>query len=175
MSGTAVRMNDRAAELREAFDRSFAQAARSEIGAVERLLGIRIGADPYVLRLTELSGLFADKKISSLPSPVPELLGIAGFRDTVLPVYDLGMMLGCPRAAAPRWMVVTAVARIGLAFDGFDGYLSLQDAIIVPEARTGTREGHVREILQTGVARPIIDLPSIFEAIGRRAGHHRQT
>src|SRR5215218_10100104 len=96
--GSAVPTN-RAAELREAFDRSFAQLATSEADVVESLLGIRIGTDPYGLRLGELSGLFADKKITRLPSPVSELLGIAGFRGAVLPVYDLGMLLGCPRAA----------------------------------------------------------------------------
>ena len=128
-----------------------------------------------MLRLGELSGLFADKKVTWLPSPVSELRGIAGFRGAVLPVYDLGMLLGCPRAAAPRWMVVTAAARIGLAFEGFDGYLSVRDAVIVPEARTETREWHVREILRAGFARPIIYLPSILEAIGRLAGQNRQT
>jgi purine-binding chemotaxis protein CheW len=167
-------MNDRAAELRDAFDRSFALVARPPAGAAESLLRIRVGADPYILRLGGLSGLFADKKITRLPSPVSQLLGIAGFRGAVLPIYDLGMLLGTAKAAAPRWMVVTAAARIGLAFDGFDGYLSIQDAVVVPEARTDTCEGHVREILHTEVTRPIIDLPSILEAIARLAGQNRQ-
>jgi hypothetical protein len=70
---------------------------------------------------------------------------------------------------------VTAAARIGLAFEGFDGYLSVRDAVIVPEARTETREWHVREILRGELARPIIDLPSILETIGRLAGRNRQT
>jgi chemotaxis signal transduction protein len=175
MSVTAARINDRAAELREAFDRSFAQVASSEAGAVENLLAIRVGADPYALRLSELSGLFADKKITWLPSPVSELRGIAGLRGAVHSVYDLGMLLGAPRAVAPRWIVVPSAARIGLAFEGFDGYLSVRGAAIVPEARTETREWHVREILRTEVARPIVHLASILEAIGRRAGHDRQT
>jgi chemotaxis signal transduction protein len=175
MSVSAVLINDRAAELREAFDRSFAQVARSEAGAAENLLGIRVGADPYVLRLGELSGLFADKKITWVPSPVSELRGIAGFRGAVLPIYDLGMLLGAPRAAAPRWTVVLAAARIGLAFEGFDGFLSVQGAVIVPEARTETREWHVREILRSEPVRPLIYVPSILEAIGRLAGQNRQT
>ena len=175
MSVTAARINDRAADLREAFDQSFAQATRSDAGTVENLLGIRIGADAYALRLSELSGLFADKKVTWLPSHVSELCGVAGLRGAVLPVYDLGMLLGAPRAVAPRWIAVTAAARIGLAFEGFDGYLSVRDAVIVPEARAETPEWHVREILQTEFARPIIHLASILEAIGRRVGHDGHT
>lgn len=175
MSVSTALRNNRAADLRAAFDRSFAYAARSEAGVVESLLGIRIGGNPYGLRLGELSGLFADKKITRLPSPVSELLGIAGFRGAVLPVYDLGMLLGCPRAAAPRWMVVAAAAQIALAFEGSDGYLSAEGTVIVPEARTESRDWHVREILRAEFARPIIYLPSILEAIGRLAGQNRQT
>jgi purine-binding chemotaxis protein CheW len=172
--GTAVPIN-RAADLRQAFDHSFAHVATPEADVVERLLGIRIGSDPYGLRLGELAGLFADKKITRVPSPVSELLGIAGFRGAVLPVYDLGMLLGCPRAAAPRWIVVAAAARIGLAFEGSDGYVKARGALIVPEGRTESREWHVREILRAECARPIIYLPSILEAIGRLAGQNRQT
>jgi len=44
--------------------------------------------------MAEVSGLFADKKVTRLPSPVSELSGIAGLRGAVLPVYDLAMLLG---------------------------------------------------------------------------------
>jgi purine-binding chemotaxis protein CheW len=175
MTVLAATMTDRVVELRETFDRSFAKVTSSDAGTVERLLGIMVGDDPYLLRLSELSGLHVNKKVTWLPSPVTELLGIAGFRDEVVPVYDLGMLLGAAKAAAPRWMVVTADARIGLAFASFDGYLNVPSAAIVAEARVETRDWHVREILRTEYARPIIHLPSILEAIGRRAaGHDKQ-
>jgi chemotaxis signal transduction protein len=170
-------MNERADELRQAFDRSFALAPNTEADAdaVENLLAVRVGSRPYVLRLAEVSGLFVDRKVTWLPSPVTELLGITGLRGTVLPVYDLGMLLGCPRAAAPRWLLVAAATPVGLAFDGFDGYLSVQPDAIVPAFRAESRERHVREILQTGVARPIIRLSSVLETIKNRSGHDRQT
>jgi purine-binding chemotaxis protein CheW len=142
---------------------------------VEKLVAVRVGSHPYALRLAEVSGLFVDKKITWLPSPVSELLGIAGLRGAVLPVYDLGMLLGCPKAAAPRWLLVTAAISIGLAFDGFDGYLSVRPEMIVPELRAESRQRHVREILQTDVARPIIHLPSVLETIRKRGGQDRQT
>jgi chemotaxis signal transduction protein len=145
--------SSRAAELRDAFDRSFTQAPSPEAGAVENLLAIRLGANPYALRLSDVSGLFADKNTTWLPSPVPELLGMAGIRGTVLPVYDLGMLLGCPRAAAPRWLVVAAGAPVALAFEAFDGYMSV-------------RAGGIEQQVQT-----VIDLHSILEQIRNRCGH----
>jgi len=153
MSVNDAGTKDRVAELRDAFDQSFARAPSPDTGAVENLLAIRIGANPYALRLTDVSGLFADKKVTWLPSPAPELLGMAGIRGTVLPVYDLGMLLGCPRAAAPRWLVVVAATPVALAFEAFDGYLSVR------------AEGIERQ-LQT-----VIDLPSVIEKIRNRCGH----
>ena len=49
-------------ELRRAFDRSFAEApgGAPEADALESLLAIRVGGDPYALRLSEIAGLFAD-------------------------------------------------------------------------------------------------------------------
>lgn len=170
MTTSDGRETDRVTELREAFDRSFAQAPSSEAAAVENLLAIRVGADPYVLRMTEVSGLFADKKVTRLPSPVSELSGIAGFRGAVLPVYDLAMLLGYPRAASPRWLVVIAVTPVALAFDSFDGYLNTQEAEIVQEARPEEHERHVRAVVQTvDLVRPLISLASVLEWIRSRA------
>jgi CheW-like domain len=177
MSSHEALMDERADDLRRAFDRSFALApnARADGTIVENLLAVRIGPHPYALRLSEVSGLFVDKKITWLPGPVSELLGIAGLRGTVLPVYDLGMLLGCPRAAAPRWLLLTGATPVGLAFEGFDGYLSALSGAIVQEAGAGAADRHVREILHTEVARPIIHLPSVLETIRNRGGHNRQT
>jgi purine-binding chemotaxis protein CheW len=177
MSGDVARVNVSADELRLAFDRSFATApsAENDTASTENLLAVRVGSHPYALRLAEVSGLFADKKITWLPSPSAALRGIAGLRGTVIPVYDLGMLLGYPRAAAPRWLLVTATTPVGLSFDGFDGYLSVRRGAIVPEARVEAVERHVREVLHAEVARPIIHLPSVLEAIRNLGGRDRQT
>jgi chemotaxis signal transduction protein len=174
MSGGMAGVNERADALRRAFDQSFATAPGTETdtAGVENLLAIRVGSHPYVLRLAEVSGLFADKKITWLPSPLPELRGIAGLRGMVLPVYDLGMLLGSARAAAPRWLLVTATTPVGLAFDGFDGYLSVRPETIVPEVRAEARERHVREVVRTvDVVRPLVSLTSVLESIKSRASH----
>jgi chemotaxis signal transduction protein len=170
-----VSADDRAAQLRAAFDQSFARISIAESTALENLLAIRIGADRYALRLADASGLFADKKVTWLPSPAPELLGVAGFRGVMLPVYDLGMLLGLSKAAAPRWLVVTAATPVGLAFEGFDGFLRVRPEAIVARVRDGARERHVAAFLEAEVARPVIDVASVLATIESRAAHDRLT
>lgn len=172
MTTSDARETNRVTELREAFDRSFAQAPSTEAAAVENLLAIRVGPDPYVLRMNEVAGLFADKKVTRLPSPVSELSGIAGFRGAVLPVYDLATLLGYPRPASPRWLVVIAITPVALAFEEFDGYVTHREEAIAQEPQLGARGGHVREVVQAGgLVRPVISLVSVLEWIRHRASH----
>jgi len=177
MSGPQPHTNARVGAMRTAFDRSFALAPGAQIGAaaVENVLTVRLGPHPYALRLADVSGLFVDRNVTWLPSPVAELLGIAGLRGTILPVYDLGMLLGHRRAAAPRWLLVAAATPVGLAFDGFDGYLSVRREAIVPASRGETLEPYVREMLRAEITRSVIHLPSVLEAIRNLGGPDRQT
>jgi chemotaxis signal transduction protein len=175
MNANETLKSQTAVALQVAFDRSFSRAPSTDIAVVEKLLAIRVGSQPYVLRLADVSGVFVDKKITWLPSLVAELRGIAAVRGQILPIYDLAMLLGYPRAAAPRWLLMTAAMPVGLAFDGFDGYLSVRRASIVADARIEAVELHVREILQTEIARPVIHLPSVLETISNRGGYDGQT
>ena len=65
-----------AAVLRRLFDDSFAAAATVESARLEGLLAIRLGSDPYALRLSEIAGLHAGVKIVPVPSANAQLLGI---------------------------------------------------------------------------------------------------
>jgi purine-binding chemotaxis protein CheW len=175
MSGPAS--DDRAAVLREAFDLSFAGTPAERGVAGENLLAIRIGADRYALRLGSVSGLVAGKQITWVPSPVPELLGIAGFRGTVHPVYDLAMLLGYPKAASPRWIVLTAPESIGLAFEGFDSFMSVTPESVVSRARSdpsGSRL-HVNAFLESGGTYPVVDIESVIASIARKTANDSGT
>jgi chemotaxis signal transduction protein len=177
MSGHEAGGNERAADaLRQAFDRSFTLALDTDVdtAGVENLLAVRVGSRPYALRLAEVSGLLVDKKVTWLPSPVAELLGIVGLRNMLLPIYDLGMLLGCPRAVAPRWILVAAARPVGLAFEGFDGYLSARSGAIVADTRPQGIERPVREILNAEAGRPLIHLPSVLDTIRNRGRHDTQ-
>ena len=168
MSALWTPPTDRVAELRDAFDRSFAEAP-SEADAREDLLHVRLGAATYSLRLTEISGVFADMIITPLPSPVPALLGLVGLRGAILPVYDLRAMLGYVVEAKPRWLAIAEGISVGLAFDGFEGHIRVAREAILPSAGGEARIGHVREVvrLDTG-SRPIISVASVLEAITNR-------
>jgi chemotaxis signal transduction protein len=164
-------MRDRAAELRQLFDRSFAQALRADDAGTESLLAVRIRSHGYAVRLSDIAGVFVDKKVTPLPSAVAELLGLAGFRGTVLPVYNLGRLLGYTSAQPPPWLIVTAGTAVGLAFDAFDGHLRVDPGAIVPDLRGGLREQHVRDVLHADVARPIVDVASVLASIRRLTQH----
>jgi len=77
----------RVSELREAFDRRFAEPAGADAGATQDdFLTITIGADPYAMRLSEVAGLYLTPRITPLPGSVPALLGLVGLRGALVPV-----------------------------------------------------------------------------------------
>ena len=71
----------RAEQLRRSFDASFARAHATDERASDRLLAVRVGDDPYALRLAQVLALHADRKIVPIPSTAGGLLGIAGRAD----------------------------------------------------------------------------------------------
>ena len=173
MMADELRVEATAESLRRAFDNSFAEPLRVASDRLEDLLAIHVASDPYALRLSEITGLFVDRRITPLPGPMPELLGIAGFRGVMIPVYDLGALCGYPGARAPRWLVLSGTETgVGLAFDQFDGHVRLPREAIAPEDRVDASRGHAREVARTASgARPIIQLSSVLDAI-RARGHH---
>ncbi|MBI4467947.1 MAG: chemotaxis protein CheW [Acidobacteria bacterium] len=168
------RLSATAEELRRAFDRSFAEAPAAESPEIEDLLAIGMGSDPYALRVSEIAGLFAGQKVSPLPGPLPELVGIAGLRGEVVPVYDMPALLGYSGAETLRWIVLVVTGEtVALAFDQFDGHVRLERKAVAPEDRDNSARRHVREVARIAdVVRPIIHLPSLLQAIKALARHH---
>jgi chemotaxis signal transduction protein len=163
----------RAGTLRREFDEAFARVAGRQGAPVEDLLAIRVSGDPYALRLAECAGLFVDRNVTPLPTAVPELLGLAGFRATLVPVYDLRALLGYPRGEAPRWMVsATGSAVVALAFDAFEAHLRVERAALVADDAPAQR--HAPRLARLpGGARPLLSVPSLLEAIEARARSDR--
>lgn len=166
MTSASPQFTDRAAELRAAFDRSFAAPLRIDATITQDLLAIRVGAEPYAIRLSQVSGLFADKTITRVPGGVAALLGIAGFRGAIVPVYSLRTLLGHAGAQSPRWLVTAAVAPVAFAVELFERQLRVpQDAIRARQAHAETTN-YAREFIRTqDVVRPVLHLPSVFDAI----------
>lgn len=159
----------RAEALRAAFDATFAHAHAVAAGGDVPVLTLRAGGVTYAAPLAEIGGLHVDRRITALPGPSPELRGVAAVRGTLLPVYDLAMLLGSPRAVAPRWMITIRDSAVGLAFDAFDGHLLVSAGALV--STRDARDGYVRGLVRTADAEwPLLSLPSILESMTRRPG-----
>jgi len=167
----------RAAELRLAFDSSFADAPAAASAPTTALLAIGVGSNSYALRLAEISGLYADKKITPVPTETRDLLGLTGFRGVLIPVYDLRSLLGYSVITAtaaitmPRWLVLVASKTpVAMAFEQFDGYLGVAAELIVPETSRASGRPYVFGTVPTADGlRPIVGLDSILDSIRQRA------
>ena len=165
-----------AARLRQEFDLTFAQPLVAAQQAGTTLISIRVRADPFALPLQAIAGLFVDRAVTPIPTPYRDLLGVTGFRGAVIPVYDLGVILGYPAAARPRWLTLSSGrSPIGLAFDAFEGTERIAAAPDEDSAAAGSGGGgpHLRHVARTtgGPPRPIVDIPSILDAIDRRSAN----
>ena len=164
----AKQLDDKLRALRGEFDQSFAVAVAERGAAPLDFLTIRIAGDPYALRLSELASLHADRKPVAAPSPLPELLGIAGFRGILTPVYDLGALLGYPAQVASKWLVVAQWSSpIAFAFEAFEAHLRIPaDQVLLETGETGAAvTGAVRDGRR---AVPLLHLPSLVAGIAQR-------
>jgi chemotaxis signal transduction protein len=166
MNDKSSHLADRSEELRRAFDRSFAAPAHVDTAPTEDLLAIRTGSEAGAIRLSEIVGLFADKKITRVPSQVAALLGVAGFRGAIVPVYDLHILIGHPMTKTARWLVIASGAPVAFAFEVFDGHLRIsRDAIMGQEANEQTRKYVSGVVRIQDVVRSIVDLSAVLDAI----------
>ncbi len=162
--------------LRERFDASFGEPPRTAAVEVHELLALRARGEPYALRLRQTLGLYADRPVTPLPGPVPALLGVAAFSGTIVPVYDLGVLLGGDPSATPRWLVLAAgPAPLAVAFAELDGHLRVASGDIVaePDGRA-LRAGLSGMVTLPGGARPLVDLPAVRAMVSASAApdHH---
>ena len=161
------------ADLRRSFDQAFASPPRRAQDEVEPLLAIRVAGSPCALKVREIAGLATGRRIVPLPSRISELLGLAGIRGRLVPVYSLAALLGYGQGTAPeRWLLQCGTdERFGLAFEEFEGYLRAprSDVYVVSQAEAARR--HVEEVVRVGAAvRPVVDVASVMEAVKGRGG-----
>jgi chemotaxis signal transduction protein len=160
-----------APELRRLFDRSFAEPRRPPSGASEDLIAVRVGGDPYALRLAEIAGLQVDRKVVAVP-PSPGATGgfrgVVAVRGNLAPVYDLRALLGYPDGPAGRWLALVGAPPIALEVELFESFLRVGKADLT--AGAAANRPFVREALsRDGLARPLIHVASLVEAIARRS------
>jgi chemotaxis signal transduction protein len=165
------RASERAAALRLAFDRGFAEPLRPGTDLSEALIAIRVGGERYAMRLGEIAGLFADKKVTPVPGGDASLIGIAGFRGAIVPVYGLAALLGQASAQRPRWLVIASAAPVALAFEAFEAQLSVPPDAILPAQSGSKARSCIRDFVRAShFSGPVIHLPSVLDAIKSRRG-----
>jgi purine-binding chemotaxis protein CheW len=154
--------------LRAAFDQSFAEPVAGERPEQLDFLAVRIAGDPYALRLSEIQSLHASRSVVMAPSELPELLGIAGFRGVLTPVYDLARVLGYGAEPAAKWLVVVQHARpVAFAFAAFEAHLRVTHKSV--SAAAIEDNASVRGAVQRGAnALPLLHLPSLVAGIAQR-------
>jgi chemotaxis signal transduction protein len=119
------------------------------------------------MRLSEIAGLFADRKITRVPGSKAALLGIAGFRGALVPAYSLRALLGLSGTQAPRWLAIAAAAPVAFAFDAFEGHLRVSADAIMPRQSRGEIKGFAPNFIRADdLARPVIDLSAAVAALG---------
>lgn len=166
MTDAAGGLLEQAAKLRTAFDRAFAAPLRPDAAITYDLLAIRVGAEPYAVRLSDVNGLFVDRRITRIPGNNTSLLGIAGFRGAIVPAYSLSALLGQSQPQAPRWLVIAAAPPVALAFDLFEGHLRATADAILPQQSHAQIRGYAPNFVRNGgIVRPILDLVSVVEAL----------
>ena len=144
-----------AADLRQAFDASFADPHPAAPGAQLGLLLVTVADTPYAIALDQVSAIHVDLRIGLVPSSERTLVGLATVRNVIVPVHDLAVALGMrPQAADARWVVVTAAepAR-AWAFDRLEAQVRIDAA---------ARSGGSVEV--AGQARRLLDLEELRHA-----------
>jgi purine-binding chemotaxis protein CheW len=117
--------HDTAADLRRDFDSAFAAPMASRVVDVVDLLALRLGGQAVAVRLADITGVLARPRIVRLPSTTPHLLGLAGIRGRVVPVFHLAALLGHHDDSDElRWLLLCGVDEpVALAFASFEGHL----------------------------------------------------
>jgi len=162
-------MSSQSAELRRAFDAAFALPARAPDETLEDVIAIRVGAEDYVVRGRELSGIAENRKLSPVPSSAPDLLGLVSVRGLLVPVFGLPSLLGYAADSEPlRWLLLVGTDEpLALAFHALTGFSRLPKSAFSP----AEGPGKARETVSfEGQVRVVIGVPALVASIRERLG-----
>jgi chemotaxis signal transduction protein len=155
--------------LRLEFDDSFKVARPPFEAEWEDLLAIRLGREPFALRLCEVATIVAGTPVTPVPSQHPALLGLAGLRGVLVSVFDLGSLLGLARAPSAKWILRVKDSSTALGFAELEGQLR------VPARDVSAANAHEQRAVKGqlhGVARvwPLLDLSGLVRGLERATG-----
>lgn len=160
------------ARLKREFDETFAKPPARQ-AAHESFLGLGLRGDPYALRIGQIEGIVTERRIVPLPTAVSAFAGLTAHRGSLVPVYDLGMLLGYTPASTLPWIatVRASEALVGFGFDRFDGHYR----VIAAEPTPGdpSPSGHLSFAPGLPAGRPVIDILSLLDSVLRLETNER--
>lgn len=145
---------ERAADMRRAFDATFARAPETSSARTEDFLLVHVAGDPFAMRVADFARVAGAPKIVAVPSRSATVIGVASMRGAIVSVHSLARLLGydAPLDGA-RWIALARAAdTIGFAFAALDRF-----------ARVESTEERV--LVTDGVARPIVDVAALVAKI----------
>jgi chemotaxis signal transduction protein len=153
------------ARLKTDFDGSFAAAPPvGPPGEQVALLLLRVCGDRAAVRLSDIQGLLPCPPVVPVPSAAPALLGVAGVRGGIVPVFSLARLCGYPGdAEPPRWMLLCGEEPLGLAFSTFEGHVRAPASAFEALGDVPPRSASVSHLVDVGGAvGPLLAIPRIL-------------
>jgi purine-binding chemotaxis protein CheW len=154
-------------EMRRTFDGAFAAPRRAAVAEDEKIVILDVGSSKLACRVGQIARLEADRKIVPLAGGARGLLGLAGIRGKLVPVYGLALLLGTGAAGATRWLALCGGADpIALAFDRLDRFVRAHRTDLCALNDAGGGPSHVTELLRLGgEVYNVLDIDSVLAAI----------
>ncbi|MGE0399703.1 MAG: chemotaxis protein CheW [Kofleriaceae bacterium] len=140
-------------QLRAAFDRGFAEPYPPPRRDSLALIALTIAGVAYAIRLEHIATVHVDVRVGAVPSKARGLVGLATIRNVIVPVRDLGVLLGHRTVpVAGRWIVVgRGEPPCAWSFDQLDGQVRIEPP-----------EGGVGGLVEiAGRSRRVIDLEEV--------------
>jgi chemotaxis signal transduction protein len=160
--------SEAALALRRAFDESFQKPVAREREREEEILLVRAGESLLAVRTAETAGVLRCPRITPVPGPSSELLGICGLRGSVVAAYGLAALLGIPGGRTGEWMFLSIRDRtVGVVFDELEGCrrVPLREFRSSHDVASGLTPGIV---VVAGESRALIRISSLHERIDGR-------
>jgi chemotaxis signal transduction protein len=128
---------------------------------------LRLGAEFYAIDVEQVLEVAELHELCPVPGSPAAVLGVSNLRGSVIPVLDLGSLLGTALDPPPRRLVVTQRdgERTGLAVTEVSDVISMPDSLEPPATRHLTGAAMVGETLVG-----LIDLDSVVADVAKASG-----
>ena len=158
--------------LRASFDQHFAAPQQIATTGLEKFVIISIGANRFAIRVSEIARIEVNRKVVPLPRSAPALLGLAGIRGKLVPVYSLAVLLGEAPGRTTRWLALSSSEEpLGLAFDNLEQFVEVAGSAVCAVTESVKAGRYVPFVLRMGTASfGVVSLPSILTSINASAG-----